>query len=113
MKRFTLELGGKSPDIILDDADFSKAIPMVVNACFLNNGQACITASRLFVPDNRLDEVKRLIKAAVEKIKVGDPNDKTVMIGTSSNPEWAGKEVFWGSSNFWNRRQSSAIDARP
>jgi aldehyde dehydrogenase (NAD+) len=81
MKRFTLELGGKSPNIILDDADFSKAIPMAVNACYLNNGQACIAASRLFVPDNRLDEVKQLIKATVEKIKVGDPMDKTVTIG--------------------------------
>src|SRR5712675_1165362 len=73
MKRFTLELGGKSANIILDDADFTKAIPMAVNACFLNNGQACIAASRLLVPENRLDEVKRLIVAAVENIKVGDP----------------------------------------
>ncbi len=46
MKRLTLELGGKSPGIILDDADFSTAIPMAVAACYLNNGQACIAASR-------------------------------------------------------------------
>src|SRR5258706_457287 len=75
MKRFTLELGGKSANIILDDADFSKAIPMAVNACFLNNGQACIAASRLLLPENRLDEMKPLIMAAVENIKVGDPAD--------------------------------------
>src|SRR5580692_10590022 len=81
MKRFTLELGGKSANIILDDADFAKAIPMAVNACYLNNGQACIAASRLFVPVDRLDEAKQLAKAAVEKIKVGDPNDKMVTIG--------------------------------
>ena len=81
MKRFTLELGGKSPNVILDDADFSKAIPMAVNACYLNNGQACIAASRLIVPENRLDEVKKLAKAAVEAIKVGDPMDKNVTIG--------------------------------
>src|SRR5260370_15648825 len=67
MKRLTLELGGKSPNIILDDADFSTAIPMAINACYLNNGQACIAASRLIVPEDRLDEVKRLTKAAVEK----------------------------------------------
>lgn len=85
MKRFTLELGGKSPNIILDDADFSKAIPMAVNACYLNNGQACIAASRLFVPESRLDEVKRLIKAAVEQIKVGDPADAAVTIGPLAN----------------------------
>jgi aldehyde dehydrogenase (NAD+) len=81
MKRFTLELGGKSANIILDDADFAKAIPMAVNACFLNNGQACIAASRLLVPENRLDEVKQLAKAAVQKVKVGDPNDSDATIG--------------------------------
>ena len=85
MKRFTLELGGKSANIILDDADFAKAIPMAVNACYLNNGQACIAASRLFVPEHRLDEVKRLAKAAIEKIKVGDPTDPDVTIGPLAN----------------------------
>jgi len=77
MKRLTLELGGKSANIILDDADFAKAIPMAVNACYLNNGQACIAGSRLFVPD----EVKQLVKAAVAKVKVGDPNDGDVTMG--------------------------------
>jgi len=81
MKRLTLELGGKSANIILDDADFAKAIPMAVNACYLNNGQACIAGSRLFVPENRLDEVKQLVKAAVAEVKVGDPNDSDVTMG--------------------------------
>jgi aldehyde dehydrogenase (NAD+) len=81
MKRFTLELGGKSPNIILDDADFSAAIPMAVNGCFLNNGQACIAASRLFVPHGRLAEVKQLVRATVYKINVGDPTDAAVTIG--------------------------------
>jgi aldehyde dehydrogenase (NAD+) len=81
LKRFTLELGGKSPNIILDDADLSTAIPMAINACFLNNGQACIAASRLIVPENRLEEVKRLAKAAVENIRMGDPRDKGVTLG--------------------------------
>src|SRR5271154_4092168 len=81
MKRFTLELGGKSPNVILDDADFSSAIPMAVGACYLNTGKACIAASRLIVPEDRLDEVKRLAKAAVEQIKMGDPMDKDVVLG--------------------------------
>jgi aldehyde dehydrogenase (NAD+) len=81
MKRLTLELGGKSANIILDDADFAKAIPMAVNACYLNNGQACIAGSRLFIPENRLDEVKQLVKGAVAKVKVGDPNDSDVTMG--------------------------------
>jgi aldehyde dehydrogenase (NAD+) len=81
MKRLTLELGGKSPNIILDDADFSTAIPMAVAACYLNNGQACIAASRLIVPEDRLGEVKRLARAAVEQIKIGDPRNKDVTLG--------------------------------
>jgi aldehyde dehydrogenase (NAD+) len=80
-KPIWLELGGKSPNIILDDADFSTAIPMAVAACYLNNGQACIAASRLIVPQDRLDEVKRLTKAAVEQIKMGDPRNKDVTLG--------------------------------
>lgn len=81
MKRLTLELGGKSPNIILDDADFSTAIPMAVAACYLNNGQACIAASRPIVPEDRLGEVKRLVRAAVERIKMGDPRNKDVTLG--------------------------------
>ena len=81
MKRVTLELGGKSPNIVLDDADFPRAIPMAVSACYLNNGQACIAGSRLIVPESRLDEVKSLAKTAVEKIKVGDPRDTGVTLG--------------------------------
>jgi aldehyde dehydrogenase (NAD+) len=81
MKRITLELSGKSPNIILDDADLTKAIPMAVTACFMNNGQACIAASRLIVPAHRLPEVKALVKSAVEKLKVGNPRDPQTAIG--------------------------------
>jgi len=81
VKRVHQELGGKSPNIILDNADFEKAIPMAVAGCYLNNGQACIAASRLIVPEGRLEEVKKLAKAAAEKMNVGDPKDKKVNIG--------------------------------
>ncbi|WP_343693529.1 aldehyde dehydrogenase family protein [Chitinophaga sp.] len=81
MKRVTLELGGKSPNIILDDADFSKAIPMAVMGGFMNNGQACIAGTRLLVPAERLDEAKALLKEAVANVKVGDPADATTEIG--------------------------------
>ena len=81
MKRFTLELGGKSPNIILKDADFEKAIPMAVKGCYLNNGQACIAASRLIVPKSRLAEVIILARKTAEAMKVGVPTDHEVVLG--------------------------------
>ncbi|MDH7460245.1 aldehyde dehydrogenase family protein [Chitinophagaceae bacterium 26-R-25] len=81
MKRVTLELGGKSPNIILDDADLQKAIPTAVAAAFMNSGQACIAGTRLLVPENRLDEIKTLIKETVEKVKVGDPKNEDTAVG--------------------------------
>lgn len=81
MKRVTLELGGKSPNIILDDADFATAIPMAINAAYMNSGQACVAGTRLLVPENRLEEVKALVKATVAKVKVGQPGDADTAIG--------------------------------
>ena len=81
MKRITLELGGKSPNVILDDADLATAIPLAVRAAFHNNGQACIAGTRLLVPRSRVDEIKRLAKAAVEAVVVGDPHRPETQIG--------------------------------
>src|SRR5580704_2714256 len=64
MKRVTLELGGKSPNILLDDADFNKAIPMALGIAFMNSGQACAAGTRLLVPKSQLDAVKRIIREA-------------------------------------------------
>ncbi|MDB6060291.1 MAG: aldehyde dehydrogenase family protein [Verrucomicrobiaceae bacterium] len=81
LKRITLELGGKSPNIILDDADLTKAIPLALQVAFMNSGQACVAGTRLLVPESRLEEIKLLIKAAVEKIAVGDPRSADTAIG--------------------------------
>ncbi|MHC0440158.1 aldehyde dehydrogenase family protein [Flavobacterium sp. 3-210] len=81
MKRVTLELGGKSPNIILDDADFSKAIPLAINAAFMNNGQACIAGTRLLIPESKLDETKLIIKEILTNIEVGDPKNSTTAVG--------------------------------
>lgn len=81
MKRVTLELGGKSPNIILDDADLSKAIPMAIAAAFMNSGQACIAGTRLLVPENKLEEVKTLVSDIVSKTIVGDPKNQTTAVG--------------------------------
>ena len=81
MKRVTLELGGKSPNIILDDANFSEAIPLAIIAAYMNSGQACIAGTRLLVPENRLEEVKELIKEVISKTIVGDPKNETTAVG--------------------------------
>lgn len=81
MKRVTLELGGKSPNILLDDADLDKSIPLALTAAFMNSGQACIAGSRLLVPEDKLDEVKKQITSAIGNIKVGDPDHDDTAIG--------------------------------
>lgn len=81
MKRITLELGGKSPNIILDDANLSEAIPLAVIAAYMNSGQACIAGTRLLVPENRLEEVKKQIKEVVSNTIVGDPKNDTTAVG--------------------------------
>jgi len=81
MKRVTLELGGKSPTILLDDADLDKAIPAALVMAFLNSGQACAAGSRLLVPRKYLDAVKRAIASAMHAFAVGDPADPGTAIG--------------------------------
>lgn len=81
MKRVTLELGGKSPTIVLDDAAIDKAIPSALILAFLNSGQACAAGTRLLVPKSRLDEVKQAIKDEMRRYTVGDPADPNIMVG--------------------------------
>jgi aldehyde dehydrogenase (NAD+) len=81
MKRVTLELGGKSPNVILDDADLEKAIPIAIAAATVNSGQACMAGTRLIVPASRLDEVKRLVTKAMQALQVGDPHNPDTEIG--------------------------------
>jgi aldehyde dehydrogenase (NAD+) len=81
LKRVSLGLGGKSPTIVLDDADLATAIPSAVAAAFQNSGQACIAGTRLFVPASRLDEVMALITREVKALRVGDPADPRTVIG--------------------------------
>ncbi|MDA6071879.1 aldehyde dehydrogenase family protein [Flavobacterium sp. AC] len=81
MKRITLELGGKSPNIILDDANFAQAIPLAVIAAYMNNGQACIAGTRLLVPKNRLEEATKLLEQTLSNTIVGDPKNETTTVG--------------------------------
>jgi len=81
MKRVTLELGGKSPTILLDDAALDQAIPSALVMALLNSGQACAAGTRLLVPKSQLDTVKRGIRAAMRAFTVGDPADPKTVIG--------------------------------
>jgi aldehyde dehydrogenase (NAD+) len=81
MKRVTLELGGKSPTILLDDAALDKAIPTALIMAFLNSGQACAAGTRLLVPKSRLDAVKQGIRDAMRAFTVGDPADPKTAVG--------------------------------
>src|SRR5579864_4629912 len=81
MKRVTLELGGKSPTILLDDAVLDKAIPAALILAFMNSGQACAAGTRLLVPKSRLDAVKRAIVDAMPSFAVGAPADPKTGVG--------------------------------
>jgi aldehyde dehydrogenase (NAD+) len=81
MKRITLELGGKSPTILLDDAVLDQAIPTALGIAFLNSGQACVAGTRLLVPKSRLDAVKQAIVDAMPAFPVGDPADPETAVG--------------------------------
>jgi aldehyde dehydrogenase (NAD+) len=81
MKRVTLELGGKSPTILLDDANLDDTIPSALIMAFLNSGQACAAGTRLLVPKTRLDQIKRAIIGAMSAFPVGDPADPKTGVG--------------------------------
>jgi aldehyde dehydrogenase (NAD+) len=81
MKRVTLELGGKSPTILLDDATLNQAIPSALRMAFLNSGQACAAGTRLLVPRSRFDEIRQGIRHAMQDFVVGDPAEPKTAIG--------------------------------
>jgi len=81
IKRVALELGGKSPHVILEDADLEKAVKAGVNECYLNSGQACIAPSRMLVAESRYEEAVAFAKEAAEGFTIGDPIAGNVKLG--------------------------------
>jgi len=81
VKRVSQELGGKSANIILDDADMAKAISRDVFGLCMNSGQSCNAPTRMLVPNARMDEAAAIAKAAAENVTVGDPKAEGVTIG--------------------------------
>ncbi len=81
VKRVALELGGKSANIILDDADLEKAVRGGVSNCYFNSGQTCSAHTRMLVPRERHDEAVRIAKEAAESFTVGDPREGKAKLG--------------------------------
>ena len=81
IKRVALELGGKSPNVILEDANLEQAITDGVSKCFLNSGQTCSALTRMLVPRSRLAEAEQIAAAVAEQFKPGDPFESGTMLG--------------------------------
>ncbi|MBL4660731.1 MAG: aldehyde dehydrogenase family protein [Alcanivoracaceae bacterium] len=85
-KKLTLELGGKSAFIVFDDADIDSAIEGLIDAIWFNQGQVCCAGSRLLVQESIADRFHEKLKARMEKLRVGDPLDKSIDIGAIIDP---------------------------
>ena len=85
-KKLTLELGGKSPFIVFDDADLDSVVEGVVDAIWFNQGQVCCAGSRLLVHEGIADRLTQKLRARMEKLRVGSPLDKAVDMGAIVAP---------------------------
>src|SRR5918998_391188 len=81
VKKVALELGGKSPNVILDDADIEKAVVNGIRKCYLNSGQTCSALTRMLVPRDKLEIVEQIAAAAVGQTTVGEPFDESTALG--------------------------------
>ena len=81
VKPVAMELGGKSPNVILDDADLSKAVPDGVGKCYLNSGQTCSALTRMLVPREKLAEAEQIAAQAAESFTPGDPFEESTRLG--------------------------------
>jgi betaine-aldehyde dehydrogenase len=79
VKKVSLELGGKSANVILDDADFTKAVANGVGKCFMNSGQTCTALTRMLVPRDRMAEAEGIAAAAAANFAPGNPFEKVMM----------------------------------
>ncbi|CRL16329.1 aldehyde dehydrogenase family protein [Phaeobacter italicus] len=85
-KALTLELGGKSPYIVFDDADIDSAIEGLVDAIWFNQGQVCCAGSRLLVQEGIADRFHDKLRARMDKLRVGNPLDKCIDVGAIVDP---------------------------
>ncbi len=94
-KKLSLELGGKSPFVVFEDADLDGAIEGVVDAIWFNQGQVCCAGSRLLVQENVSDKFIRKLKARMEHMRVGDPLDKAIDMGAIVD------QTQWDTIDHW------------
>ena len=87
LKRFSLELGGKSAAVILPDADIEQAVAGLKFGSLLNNGESCIAQTRILAPRSRYEDVVAALKELVESLKVGDPGDPDTFVGPMIRPD--------------------------
>jgi len=85
VKRVTQELGGKSANIILEDADFEKAVAGGARHCFNNSGQSCNAPSRMLVPEGRMAEAAAIAASVADRLTVGNPREKGIDLGPVAN----------------------------
>lgn len=85
VKRVTQELGGKSPNLMLPDTDFDKAVPLGILSAFRNVGQSCSAPTRMIVPRDRLAQVEAIARETVAAIVVGQPDDTDTAMGPIAN----------------------------
>lgn len=88
IKRVTQELGGKSPNIILEDADFETAVSHCVRSVMSNSGQSCNAPTRMLVPTTRMEEAIAIAKEVAEATTVGDPNDGVSIGPVANRSQW-------------------------
>jgi aldehyde dehydrogenase (NAD+) len=81
VKRVALELGGKSPSVILEDADLAAAVKGTINACFLNSGQTCSAHTRMLVPESKYEEAAKIAVELAKGFTVGDPLGGVAKLG--------------------------------
>ena len=94
-KKLSLELGGKSPIVVFDDADLDSAVEGVVDAIWFNQGQVCCAGSRLFVQENIADRFLAKLKVRMGHLRVGDPLDKCIDMGAIVD------QTQWDSVDAW------------
>jgi acyl-CoA reductase-like NAD-dependent aldehyde dehydrogenase len=116
LKRTTLELGGKSPNIVFDDADLDRAVSGALTAIFYNGGECCIAGSRLLIQEKIYAKFLDQLVERTKKIKLGHPLDWEARIGPMVTPEHRNKileYVEWGKKNGMKLLTGGAIPKDP